>query len=82
MFDLDAIEEDWKNNSFILSEEDIIEIYRFEDVTLNKYNEEIAEYRRKTHVKTELTAEDRLLAAIFGDATIKEIEEREKKIKR
>lgn len=81
MFDLDIIEEDWKTNSFILSEEDIIEIFRSENVTLNKYEEEIAEYQRKTHVKTQLTAEERLLAAIFGDATIKEIEEHERKLK-
>lgn len=81
MFDLDAIEEDWKKNSFLLSEEDIIEIYQSENATLSKYNEEMEEYRRKTHVKTELTAEDRLLAVIFGDTTIKEIEERERKLR-
>ncbi len=34
MFNLDLIEQDWKNNSFRLSEEEIIEIYRSEGATL------------------------------------------------
>ena len=45
MFDLDIIEEDWKNNSFSLSENEIIEIFRSEGATLRKYNEEIEEWR-------------------------------------
>lgn len=33
MFDLDTIESDWKEHSFSLSEEEIIEIFRNEGAT-------------------------------------------------
>lgn len=46
MFDLDMIETDWLNNSFRLSEEEIIEIYRSENITLSKYYEQIEEYKK------------------------------------
>ncbi len=70
MFDLDAIEKDWQEHSFCLNEEDIIEIFRSEGATLNKYLAEINEYRQKTHVEIEISPEERLLANIFGDSEI------------
>lgn len=65
MFDMDTIEADWLNNSFKLSEDEIIEIYRSENITLSKYNEQIEEYEKNTHVA--MSAEERLLRAIFGN---------------
>lgn len=76
MFDLDIIEKDWKENSYSLSEEEIIEIYRSENVTLSKYNEQIKEYFEKTRI----SGEERILAAIFGDD--KEIIERENDLRK
>lgn len=73
MFDLDIIEEDWKNNSFSLSENEIIEIFRSEGATLRKYNEEIEEWRKNTHVNT--AAYDRLWALMFHDDSIFKKEE-------
>ncbi len=68
MFDLDLIEQDWKNNSFRLSEEDIIEIYRSEGATLSRYEEELDEYCRKINgFIPKLSAEERLLQSIFGE---------------
>ena len=78
MFDLDMIEADWLNNSFKLSEDEIIEIYRSENITLSKYNEQIEEYKKNTHI--EMSAEERLLRAIFGND--KEIIERENELRK
>ena len=39
MFDLDAIEKDWKENSFCLSNKEIREIYIAEGVTTKAYDE-------------------------------------------
>lgn len=78
MFDLDMIERDWLNNSFRLTEKEIMEIYRSENITLNKYYEEIKEYKKNTHV--EMSAEDRLLRTIFGHD--KEIIERENELRK
>lgn len=83
MFDLDLIEQDWKNNSFCLSEEDIIEIYRLDGATLNKYEEELDEYMKKVNscCRKEQSTEERLLLAIFGDReTLEEKEKRQKMI--
>lgn len=81
MFDLDKIEQDWKENSFCLSEEEIIEIYHSEDATLRKYEEEIDEYIKKVNICCgghELSAEERLLRAIFGEETLEEKEKKQK----
>lgn len=78
MFDLDMIEADWLNNSFRLSEDEIIEIYRSENITLSKYKEQIQEYKKNTHI--EMSAEERLLRAIFGND--KEIIERENELRK
>lgn len=80
MFDLDAIENDWKNNSFRLSEEEIIDIYSSEGVTLSKYNQEIEEYRKKTHI--EISAEERLLGAIINDPEVMRKIELEQQLKK
>lgn len=63
MFDLDLIEQVWKSNSFRLSEEEIIEIYRLEGVTLSKYEEECA----KVGYNSDLLIEEKLLQAAFGN---------------
>lgn len=73
MFDLDIIEEDWQNNSFSLSENEIIEIFRSEGATLRKYNEKIEEWRKNTHVN--IAAYDRLWALMFHDDSIFKKEE-------
>lgn len=64
MFDLDLLEKDWLDNSFRLTEEEIIEIYQKEGVTLKKYSEQQEEYRRKN--RTGLTAEEKLLQLFYG----------------
>lgn len=76
MFDLDLIEAEWQENSFKLSEEEIIEIYRSEGVTKKKYKEEVAEYFKKRGGSS--TAEERLLKSIFGEC---EEEEEKEEIK-
>lgn len=72
MFDLEAIENDWKEHSFSLSEEEIIEIFRNEGVTWSKYKEELAQYRENTCI---ITPEERLFATITGDNEILKKEE-------
>lgn len=67
MFNLDLIEQDWKKNSFHLSEEEIIEIYRRERITLSKYKEELDTYMKKNSYSLNLSVEERLLRAIFGE---------------
>lgn len=80
MFDLDSIEQDWKDNSFCLSEEEIIEIYRSEGATLIKYEEELDKYSRKINsCLPNLSAEERILRSIFGE-DLKEKEQRNKLI--
>lgn len=80
MFNLDLIEQDWKNNSFRLSEEEIIEIFQSEDATLSKYDEEWCEYKKKINAgRPDFSAEERLLRAIFGE-DLEEIEQRNKLI--
>lgn len=64
MFDLDLLEKEWLDNSFRLTEEEIIEIYQKEGVTLKKYSEQQEEYRRKN--RTGLTAEEKLLQLFYG----------------
>lgn len=78
MFDLDLLEKDWLDNSFRLTEEEIIEIYQKEGVTLKKYSEQQEEYRRKN--RTGLTAEEKLLQLFYGknekiEEPLKEMEE-------
>lgn len=81
MFDLDTIERDWKTNSFRLSEDEILEIYRSEGVTLNKYYEERAEYRRMLRAK--MLDDEKYVDALFGDPKVlRELEkEQYKKLK-
>lgn len=77
MFDLDTIENDWKEHSFSLSEEEIIEIFRNEGATWSNYKEEIDEYRKNTCI---MTPEERILATIFEDNELFKKEEELKKI--
>lgn len=55
------IEKDWESNSFCLSEEEIIEIYRLEGATLSEYEKEVASYEEKTNCCLLDSAEERLL---------------------
>lgn len=77
MFDLDMIEMDWMNNSFKLSEEEIIEIYRLENVTLSDYYNQIDGHKKNAGVR--ISAEERILRSIFGGS--KEIIEIENELK-
>lgn len=77
MFDLDTIENDWKEHSFSLSEEEIIEIFRKEGATWSNYKEEIDQYRKNTCI---MTPEERILATIFEDNELLKKEEELKKI--
>ena len=64
MFDLDLIEDDWKKNSFQLTDEEVFEIYKSEGVTKKEYEikrEEIINRYKK------ISPEERLLISIFGD---------------
>lgn len=72
MFDLETIEKDWLNNSFKLSEEEIIEIYRSENVTLNKYNEEINDFIDRVNGKK---TNDKIKTNFFTDDEMDEIHE-------
>lgn len=74
MFDLDLIEKDYNENSFRLSEEEIIEIYKSEKVCLSEVDKESKKYRDEFSMSTE----ERLLLLIFGEG--KKIEEREEKL--
>ena len=78
MFDFDEIESSFKDNYFSLSEEEIMEIYRLEGVTLNNYYKELDEYRKNIHLN--ISAEERLLRSIYGrDDLQKEVEELKEK---
>ena len=66
MFDLDAIEKDWKDNSFRLTDEEIRKIYIAEGVTTKAYSDIVNDFFESLP-KSELTAEERLLAVIFND---------------
>lgn len=64
MFDLDLIEDDWKKNSFQLTDEEVFEIYKSEGVTKKDYEmkkEEILSSYKK------ISPEEKLLISIFGD---------------
>lgn len=78
MFDLDAIEKDWKENSFCLSDKDILEIYKAEGITTTAFKEEIDSI--KDRFPHNPTAEERLIASIFGDSKREEIEKQDKEI--
>ncbi len=74
MFDLDMIENDWKNNSFCLSDKEIREIYDKEDVTINKYDKEVEKFM-KSLPDYGMSVKDRIIYEWLGD------EEKIKKIK-
>lgn len=78
MFDLDIIEKDWKENSFKLSEEEIIKIFNSEGATIEKWNKDVDEYKKIFQI-SDLTAEERLLIMILGDKEIVDkVEEKER----
>lgn len=54
MFDLDAIEKDWKENSFCLTDKEIREIYISEGVTTKAYSEKVAELKNEIKYLNEL----------------------------
>lgn len=78
MFDLDMIEADWLNNSFILSEEEIIEIYRSENITLSNYNDQIEEYR--TNNRFGVSLEEKIWQTLLGN--YKETMERKNELRK
>ena len=83
MFDLDAIENDWLDNSFCLTDEEIRKIYISEGVTTKAYALTEEEFV-KTLPKRSNIVEERLLLSIFGtkEEKVKELEEIEKINKR
>lgn len=83
MFDLDAIEKDWKENSFCLSNKEIREIYIAEGVTTKAYDETMTKFRNSLpkYYENEIAAKEGLLKAIFMfKEELKEETERLKKI--
>lgn len=74
MFNLDEIEKEWQENSYCLSEEEIIEIYRSEGVTQRAYDKELSDYYGN-HVNS--SVEERLLKAVYGDDYIVKKEEKQ-----
>ena len=69
MFDLDEIERDWKENSFCLTDEAIMDIFVQEGVTNEAYQKECDEHFKH---RKKVNPMDRLLASIFGDEEKKE----------
>lgn len=68
MFNLENIEKDWIENSYSLSEEEILDIFREDNATIPQYIESMEEWHKKTKVSPKnITAEERLLRAIFGE---------------
>ena len=66
MFDLDEIERDWKENSFCLTDEEIMNIYIQEGVTTLAYKKECEEYSAKNNRRI-IDPSEMLLASIFGN---------------
>lgn len=78
MFDLDAIEKDWKENSFCLSDEEIRKIYIEEGVTIDAYYAAVEECEKnKPKFEGKVDTSQRILWSLFGD-TEKEKEYRRK----
>ena len=69
MFDLDEIERDWKENSFCLTDEAIMDIFVQEGVTNEAYQKECDEHFKH---RKKINPMDRLLASIFGEEEKKE----------
>ena len=63
MFDLDAIEKDWKENSFCLTDKEIREIYISEGVTTKAYREKVDELWKMRRYGT---ADEELIELLFG----------------
>lgn len=68
MFDLDIIEKDWKENSFYLSDDEIMQIYIQEGITTKELSENMKAY----FSMGKISAEDRLFATMFDDEEEKE----------
>ena len=67
MFDLDAIEKDWKDNSFCLTDEEIRKIYIAEGVTTKAYSDMIDEFRKnEPEFKEKVDSSQTLLWEMFG----------------
>lgn len=78
MFDLDAIEKDWKDNSFCFSDEEIRKIYIEEGVTIDAYYAAVEECEKnKPKFEGKVDTSQRILWNLFGD-TEKEKEYRRK----
>ncbi len=78
MFDLDAIEKDWKDNSFCLTDEEIRKIYIEEGVTIDAYYNAVEECEKnKPKFEGAVSLSQRILWNLFGD-TEKEEEYRRK----
>lgn len=68
MFNLENIEKDWIENSYSLSEEEILDIFREDNATIPQYEESMEKWHKKIKVSPKnLTAEERLLRTIFGE---------------
>lgn len=76
MFDLDFIENNWKQLSLKLSDEDVINIFKSDGATYTQYENEMQEYKKNTSL---MSAEDRLLYSLFG--TNNELIEKENKLR-
>lgn len=81
MFDLDLIEKDWQENSFILNDIDVREIYKSEGIMLKDYNDKYKKYYEEYYSIKLVDPEERLLNTIFGtydEELEKKYEEQEK----
>lgn len=47
MFNLENIEKDWIENSYSLSEEEILDIFREDNATIPQYEESMEEWHKK-----------------------------------
>lgn len=72
MFDLDAIEKDWKENSFCLTDKEIRQIYISEGVTNKAYGQTCYKFYNE-RPQSKYTLDEKLIIHLFGSS-----EEREK----
>lgn len=77
MFDLDEIEKDWKENSFCLTDQEVLDIFKQEGVTTKDYKEYRDDvWENYIGIRRDYTAEYRLLRNIFGFSEEAEEEKR------
>jgi len=76
MFDLDEIEKDWKENSFCLTDKEVMDIFVSEGVTTRDYQKHLNNVWKNVRTMRKETPAQRLHRAIFGELSDPEEEKR------